>query len=36
MDEVIINKDFIYSQSNNFVESRFIDFTVLELKIVEF
>ena len=31
-----ITSDVVYSQSNNFIESRFIDFTVLELKIIEF
>ncbi len=34
-NEVFVN-DVIYSQSNNFVESRFVDFTILELKIIEF
>ncbi len=28
--------DIMYSQSNNFVESRFVDFSVLELKVIEF
>lgn len=36
MENKVIVSDVVYSQSNNFVESRFIDFTVLELKVIEF
>lgn len=35
MNEIINSNDIVYSQSNNFIESRFSDFTVLELKIIE-
>ena len=36
MENKVIVSDVVYSQSNNFVESRFVDFTVLELKVIEF
>lgn len=35
MNEIINSNDIVYSQSNNFIESRFSNFTVLELKIIE-
>lgn len=35
MNEIINSNDILYSQSNNFIESRFSDFSVLELKIIE-
>lgn len=35
-NKTITNNDIIYSQDNNFVESRFVDFTVIELKVIEF
>lgn len=36
MENKVIVSDVVYSQSNSFVESRFVDFTVLELKVIEF
>lgn len=36
MENKVIVSDVVYSQSNSFVESRFINFTVLELKVIEF
>ena len=30
-----ITSDIVYSQSNNFIESKFVDFSLIELKIIE-
>lgn len=35
MNEIIKKSDVVYSQSNNFIESRFSNFTLIELKIIE-